>query len=136
MSLYLVNPGVELTLELHISPVLENAVAAQWERIQDRSVRATFVRRIERQLERLLNESMDWDLKEPTPAQLSYAGLIARSLDIEIPADALRNRFHMAIFIDTYGRRMHGQSAHYVDDETHPARIAHQLVTKRIKPIE
>ncbi len=105
MALYLVNPGVDLTLELYIAPNLEEAVCIQWERVKDMAIRQTFVRKLEKQLERLIVECMDWDLKEPTPAQESYASLISRKLDVSIPSEAKKYRFHMALFIDTYSEQ-------------------------------
>ena len=88
MTLYLVNPGVDLTLELFIAPSMEEAICIQWERVEDKAIRQTFVRKLEKQLERLIVECMDWDLKEPTPAQVSYAALISRKLNIPIPSEA------------------------------------------------
>jgi hypothetical protein len=105
MALYLVNPGVDLTLELYIAPAMEEAVCIQWERVKDKAIRQTFVRKLEKQLERLIVECMDWDLKEPTPAQASYAALISRKLDVSIPSEAKKYRFHMALFIDTYSEQ-------------------------------
>ena len=105
MALYLVNPGVDLTLELYIASSMEEAVCIQWERVKDKAIRQTFVRKLEKQLERLIAECMDWDLKEPTPAQASYAAVISRKLDIPIPSEAMKYRFHMALFIDTYNER-------------------------------
>src|SRR3546814_6471277 len=37
MALYLVNPAVEMSLELYISQQLEEAITIQYERIRDRS---------------------------------------------------------------------------------------------------
>ena len=105
MALYLVNPGVDLTLELYIAPAMEEAICIQWERVKDKAIRQTFVRKLEKQLERLIAECMDWDLKEPTPAKASYAALISRKLDVPIPSEAMKYRFHMALFIDTYNER-------------------------------
>jgi len=47
MPLYLVNPAVEMTLELWVSQRLEEALTIQYERIKDRRVRDTFVKRLE-----------------------------------------------------------------------------------------
>jgi len=41
MPLYVVHPGVDLTLELYVSDQLEAAVAVQWERVRDKEVRKT-----------------------------------------------------------------------------------------------
>lgn len=105
MTLYLVNPGVDLTLELYIAPAMEEAISIQWERVKDTAIRQTFVRKLEKQLERLVVECMDWDLKEPTPAQASYAALISRKLGVSIPSEAMKYRFHMALFIDAYNEQ-------------------------------
>lgn len=119
MALYLVNPGVDLTLELYIAPAMEEAICIQWERVKDRSIRQTFVRKLEKRLENLLAECMDWDLKEPTPAQASYASLISRKLGVSIPSEALKYRFHMALFIDTYSEqyRLEISKAHLPNTE-------------------
>lgn len=105
MALYLVNPSVEMSLELYVSTRLEEALTIQYERIRDRRVRDTFVKKLEQRLESLLADTMDWDLKAPTEAQLNYAKLIAKQLDIELPSEALKYRFHTAMFLETYSER-------------------------------
>lgn len=102
MALYLVNPSVEMSLELYVSTRLEEALTIQYERIRDRRVRDTFVKKLEQRLESLLADTMDWDLKAPTEAQLNYAKLIAKQLDMELPSEALKYRFHTAMFLETY----------------------------------
>ena len=102
MALYLVNPAVEMTLELYVSPRLEEALTIQYERIRDRRVRDTFVKRLEGQVETLLKDTIDWDLKEPTDAQVSYATLVAKQLGITLPSEARKYRFHAAMFLETY----------------------------------
>ena len=57
-----------MTLELYFSQQLEEALTVQYERIKDRRVRDTFVKRLENQIETLLKDCIDWDLKEPTEA--------------------------------------------------------------------
>ena len=109
MALFLVHPAVDLTLELYVPQRLEEALAVQWERIRDRDVRKTFVRRLEGQLEGLLKESLDWDLKEPTASQLAYATVIAAKLGISVPSEARKFRFHMALFLDTHSKVLKGQ---------------------------
>lgn len=102
MTLYLMNLAVDRTLELYVATEAEEAMNIQWERIKDRNVRDTFVRRLEVNFERALKESLDWDLKEPTPAQLAYAELIAKKIGVPLPSEARRYRFHAAMFIETY----------------------------------
>lgn len=104
MPLYLVNPAVEMTLELYLPQGLEEALTRQYERIQDRQVRATFERRLEARLERLLADCIDWDLKKPTDAQLSYAEILAKRLGVEVPSEVRSSRYHAALFLETYSR--------------------------------
>ncbi len=105
MALYLVNPAVDMSLELYVSDRLESALTIQYERIKDRRVRDTFVRKLEQSLEKLLVESIDWDLKQPTEAQLNYATLVAKQLGIPLPSEAQKYRFHTAMFLETYANQ-------------------------------
>ncbi len=105
MPLLLVHPSADLTLELYVSPALEEALALQWERVRQRTARDTYVKALEYRLEDLLTDCLDWDLKPPTEAQLSYATLLARRHGITVPSDALNYRMHMALFIDAWSRK-------------------------------
>lgn len=102
MVLYLVNPAVEMPLELYVSHQLEEALSIQYERIKDGRVRDTFVKRLEKRLEALLSDSIDWDIKAPTEAQLSYARLVSKQVGVPLPSEAERFRFHTAMFLETY----------------------------------
>lgn len=102
MAYFLVVPALEMSLELFLSDQLERTVALQWERLKDRDSRDAFTRRVERQLETLLPEAIDWDIKEPTPPQVSYALAISKELDVAIPPDALRYRGVMHDFLETH----------------------------------
>jgi len=133
MALYLVNPGVDLTLELYIAPAMEEAICIQWERVNDKAIRQTFVRKLEKQLERLIVECMDWDLKEPTPAQTSYAAVISRKLDVSIPSEAMRYRFHMALFIDTYNEQYRTETSKLPTSNSEAIEKAQTLVAERLK---
>lgn len=105
MPLLLVHPSVDLTLELYVSPALEEAIALQWERIRKRTVRDTYVKALEYRLESLLMECLDWDLKPPTDAQVSYATVLAARHAVSVPSEALSYRFHMAMFLETWARK-------------------------------
>ena len=133
MALYLVNPGVDLTLELYIAPAMEEAICIQWERVNDKAIRQTFVRKLEKQLERLVVECMDWDLKEPTPAQAAYAALISRKLDVSIPSEAMKYRFHMALFIDTYNEQYRTETSKLPTSNSEAIEKAQTLVAERLK---
>ena len=102
MAYYLVAPGIDLSLELYLSPEVERAVALQWERLTDSEARESFTRRVEKQLETVLPEAIDWDIKEPSPAQLSYAMAVSKELNVPIPPDALRYRGIMHEFLEQH----------------------------------
>ena len=134
MALYLVNPSVEMSLELYVSTRLEEALTIQYERIRDRRVRDTFVKKLEQRLESLLADTMDWDLKAPTEAQLNYAKLIAKQLGIDLPSEAHKYRFHTAMFLETYAdqaRSSAGSAEQSSDDGA--ARVARDLVAARLQ---
>ena len=133
MALYLVNPGVDLTLELYIAPAMEEAICIQWERVKDKAIRQTFIRKLEKQLDHLIAECMDWDLKEPTPAQESYATLISRKLGISIPSEAMKYRFHMALFIDTHSQQYRTEMSKFPIANTEEIEKAHALVAEKLK---
>jgi hypothetical protein len=106
MPLLLVHPSVDLTLELYVSSALEEAIALQWERVRKRTVRDTYVKALEYRLEDLLKDCLDWDLKPPTAAQVSYATLLAARHGVSVPSEALNYRFHMAMFIEAWARKL------------------------------
>jgi len=134
MTLYLVNTAVEMTLELYVSQNLEESLTIQYERIKDRKVRDTFVRRLEKQVETLLKDSLDWDLKEPTEAQLNYATLVAKQLGISLSSEARKFRFHTAMFLETYAPQLRKE----FEDAREPpapssAQAAEQLVADKLR---
>jgi hypothetical protein len=102
MPLILLHPAVDLALELYVPQALEDAIAVQWERIQEGRVRQTYIRALESRLEDLLRDCLDWDLKEPTAAQIAFAKVVAQRLGIVIPPEALKFRFHMAMFLEEH----------------------------------
>lgn len=105
MPLLLVHPSVDLTLELYVSPALEEAMALQWERVRKRTVRDTYIKALEYRLETLLRDCLDWDLKPPTEAQVSYAKLLGVRHGVSVPSEALSYRFHMAMFLEAWSRK-------------------------------
>lgn len=133
MALYLVNPAVEMTLELFVSQRLEEALTIQYERIKDRKVRDTFVKRLEKQVEALLKDSIDWDLKEPTEAQLKYATLVAKQLGIALPSEARKYRFHTAMFLETYAAQASVDVAVGLTSADSAATAAQRLVVDKLR---
>jgi hypothetical protein len=102
VSLYLVAPGIDLSIELFVSDHVEKALALQWERLKDRSARDAFCRRMTQQLDSVIPDSIDWDIKEPTSAQVSFAMALSKELDVPIPPEALRSRGHMHAFLEIH----------------------------------
>ena len=83
---------------------VERAFALQWERIKDRAASDAFCRRMTSQLESVIPDSIDWDIKDPTPAQLSFAMALSKELDVAIPPDALRYRANMHEFLEKHSQ--------------------------------
>ena len=134
MPLYLVYPAVEMALELYVSPRLEEALTIQYERIRDRRVRDTFVKRLEDQVATLLKDVIDWDLKEPTEAQISYATLVAKQLGIPVPSEARKYRFHAAMFLETYASQVKAEFDGPEKGTSHASADAAQvLVAKKLR---
>lgn len=104
MSLYLVAPGLDLSIELFVSDQIEKALALQWERLKDRSSREAFCRRMTQQLDAVIPDSIDWDIKEPTQAQVSYAMVLSKELGVPIPSEALRYRGYMHEFLEKHAQ--------------------------------
>lgn len=102
MSLFLIDPAIDMSIELIVSEPIERALAIQWERLKLGSERDAFCARMSTQLENVIPESIDWDIKEPTAPQLSYAMLISRQLGIAPPPEAMAYRGHMVQFIEEY----------------------------------
>lgn len=104
MSLYLVAPALDLSIELVVAEHVEKALALQWERLKDKADREAFCRRMSQQLDNVIPEAIDWDIKEPTPAQVSYAMVLSKQLDVPIPPEALRYRGQMHEFLEKHSQ--------------------------------
>jgi hypothetical protein len=102
MSLYLVAPSLDMSIELFVDESVERAMALQWERLKDRAAREAFCKRMTSQLDSVIPESLDWDIKEPTPAQVAYAMVLSKQLDVPNPSDALRYRGTMYAFLEKH----------------------------------
>lgn len=101
MALLLIDPDYDLLLDLGATPGFLEALQEQWQRLGYDPERQEFAARISRRLLPVLSDCLDWDLKPPTSAQVSYAVSIARKLNIEIPAKVLQRRSDMGVFLDT-----------------------------------
>jgi hypothetical protein len=93
--------GWEITVPLDIA--VSEALRVQIARIQsDDSHLPQLTRRIAERMAVSILEVLDYDLKPPTPAQVSYALAIARDLNVNLPGEALLFRGAMSEFLDRY----------------------------------
>ena len=107
MTLYLVDPAFELTLEIDLSNELEQTWLNQLERLHNaKDARRLFEKRLARLLSELLPEALDWDLKPPTTQQLAFAKSLARRLGVDIPRAAMESRGAMHGFLDQGSREL------------------------------
>src|SRR5262245_15923813 len=103
MSLLLIDVELDLLVELPVAGDLEATLATQWERLRDDTAKDAFARRMASRLVSVVIECLDWDLKPPTPAQITFATSIARQLNVDLPGEVLRHRGAMNAFLDQYG---------------------------------
>lgn len=103
MHLSLVDDNLELSVEIPLSDLVREALAIQWQRVDDQvSSAEAFGRRLTSHFGRAAIQSLDWDLKPPTHVQIAYGMDIARTLGVAIPSEALRYRGTMHAFIEQY----------------------------------
>lgn len=104
MSLFLVDPESDFTLELALTREGVEDVRRQISKIQSGGDPETFSKRLALELSRILPELLDWDVKRPTKAQVAYAKTICYQLKIDLPEQALRSRQAMHLFIASKGK--------------------------------
>jgi len=100
MALLLIDPDYDLLLDLDAPVGVLESVQEQWLRLAHEPEREEFAARIAARLLPVLADCLDWDLKPPTSAQVSYAVSLARKLNLEIPAKVLQRRSDMGVFLD------------------------------------
>lgn len=104
MPLLLVDMQSDLLIEIPVAEPLAEALNIQWERLPDEAARNAFGARFGPRLEHALGESLDWDLRAPTPAQVTYATAISRALGVALPSEVLRYRGQMNEFLDSHNQ--------------------------------
>lgn len=104
MPLLLVDTQSDLLIEIQLAQLVSETLKIQWERLTDEPSRQTFGLRLGPHLGVALGESVDWDLKPPTPAQVAYATGIAKTLGVSLPGNVLRYRGPMNEFLDTHNQ--------------------------------
>ena len=102
MSLLIVNTESDLLIELQVTEFVAELLKLQCERLTEEASCKAFGARFGQHFGAALGESVDWDLKEPTPAQIAYATGIAKTLGVGLPSDVLRYRGPMNEFLDTH----------------------------------
>jgi len=105
MGLRLVYDDLELSLELPAAPGIIEAIGMQIERCLIPGGASGFGWRLIGEITNML----DSDLQPPSPQQVTIATLIARSLNISLPGEALRYRGCMSEFLDRYRPALDGQ---------------------------
>jgi len=102
MALHLIDPDCDLLIALDATPGLLDSVQEQWSRLQHDPERESFGARLSGRILPVLADCLDWDLKPPTNAQISFAVSIAKKLQLEIPSGVLQRRSDMAEFLDQH----------------------------------
>ncbi|WAH62347.1 hypothetical protein [Xanthomonas hortorum] len=102
MALLLIDPDCDLLIALDATSGLLDSLKEQWSRLQHDPERESFGTRLSGRILPILADCLDWDLKPPTNAQISFAVSIAKKLQLEIPAGVLQRRSDMAEFLDMH----------------------------------
>jgi len=119
MFFMLLDVDLDMSVDIPLSEMATSLFEAQLHRMTDNTSRDAFGRRAAARLESALLECVDWDLRPPTPAQINYATLIARTVGIDLPREVLQQRGAMHLFLakhsgtfknNTIQRGMNGQA--------------------------
>ncbi|MCE4518117.1 MULTISPECIES: hypothetical protein [Xanthomonas] len=103
MPLLLLDSELDVLIQFEAPDHVLAALHEQWARLLHEPEREIFVAQVTRRLLPVLLDCLDWDLKTPTPAQISFATSVAKQLGIDLPADVLQRRSAMGEFLDSYG---------------------------------
>ena len=102
MSLLIVNTESDLLIELQVTEFVAELLKLQCERLTEEASCKAFGTRFGQHFGAALGESVDWDLRAPTPAQIAYATGIAKALGVGLPSEVLRYRGPINEFLDTH----------------------------------
>ncbi|WP_368563153.1 hypothetical protein [Pseudoxanthomonas sp. UTMC 1351] len=106
MSLFLIAPDLDLTLEVPIPPDSLDAISRYLAAVKDGWEHENFCKRLSEEIGRVLPDVIDWKLKPPTKAQMAFARSLCRQLDIPLPTDAATMRGAMHRFIELNSLRL------------------------------
>jgi hypothetical protein len=99
MFFMLLDVVLDMSIDFPLSDMASSIFEGQLGRMPDNHRRDAFGRHVAARLESALLECVDWDLRPPTPAQVTYATAISRALGIDLPSDVLRLRGAMNLFL-------------------------------------
>ncbi len=106
MSLFLVAPDLDLTLEVPLAPDAMALITRYLAAIKDGWEHENFCKRLAEEVGRVLPEVIDWKLKPPSKAQLAFARSLCRQLGIPLPTDAATMRGEMCKFLELNSSRL------------------------------
>lgn len=102
MAVFLVAPELDLRIKLPVPEPLLQALEIQWGRLEDAEARDAFGRRLAPLICALIPDTLDWDIKEPTAAQVAFAMDISKKLGVPLPSEVLRFRKQMHEFLEMH----------------------------------
>lgn len=107
LSLFLVAPEIDLTVEISVPAESLEAVALHFAELRDGWAQDNFCRRLGEEVGRVIPDVIDWRLKPPTKAQLALAKTLCRQLGLTLPTDAIRFRGEMCRFLERHKLKTH-----------------------------
>ncbi|KQZ59134.1 hypothetical protein ASD53_06025 [Lysobacter sp. Root559] len=103
MPLLLIDADLDLLVEVPMTTDVQDVLALQWRRLADIRSPKSYELRLGDQLAPALAECLDWDLKPPGAAQVTFASSVTRQLGVDLPADVLRLCGAMNAYLHTHG---------------------------------
>ncbi len=101
----------EIELRAVLPEHVAEALALQMERIEDPVSRQALFQRVSAVVAAAVAHSLDFDLQPPSDKQVRFAGLIARTLGVDLPAEVFRFRGPMSQFLDLHAPLFHARTS-------------------------
>ena len=117
MFFMLLDVDLDVSIDIPLSDMASSIFEAQLVRLADNNRREAFGRQAAARLESALIECFDWDLRPPTPAQVTYATAISRALGIDLPSDVLRLRGAMNTFLSQHSETFKSRAKHGINKD-------------------
>lgn len=106
MPIFMVEPDLDVTLEIPVTSDCMAVLEEQFARIKAQGDRYGFAKRLAEEIASLLPEAVDWHLKPPTKAQIAFARSICARLKMDFPSGALASRGAMYLFLNEHSKRL------------------------------